>query len=287
MKKVKLLLLIALITPTFLLSQEIDIVLIGGQSNATGQGYIRNIPNCFEIDTTVKLYYSKFLNRGEGSEIWGPLSQASGSKEKFGVELSLGTTLQGNLPSKRVALIKHTLSGSNLHTQWNPGNIEGEEMGLEYQKFITTVKNGLAQLEKEGYKPIIRAMVWQQGEADARTDAGIERSKNYAKNLNNLITSIRTEFNSPDMLFVYGEVLPLTAERFPARDLVRAGQIEVSEDSGSSYSLKGAILVESDDLQMIASDYKSPTPNDDVHLGTYGLLNLGERFAKEIIERFK
>lgn len=34
-------------------AQEIDVFLIGGQSNATGQGYVRNIPAAFRVDTTV------------------------------------------------------------------------------------------------------------------------------------------------------------------------------------------------------------------------------------------
>ena len=72
-------------------AQEIDVFLIGGQSNATGQGYVRNIPAAFRVDTTVRFYYSRFLNKGEGGGQWMALCQASETKDKFGVELSLGT----------------------------------------------------------------------------------------------------------------------------------------------------------------------------------------------------
>ena len=34
-----------------LVAQEVNVVLIGGQSNATGQGYVRNIPKSFQADT--------------------------------------------------------------------------------------------------------------------------------------------------------------------------------------------------------------------------------------------
>ena len=37
-------------------AQEVDVFLIGGQSNATGQGYVRNIPATFKVDTTVWFY---------------------------------------------------------------------------------------------------------------------------------------------------------------------------------------------------------------------------------------
>ena len=170
-----------------LAAQEVNVVLIGGQSNATGQGYVRNIPKSFQADTTVMFYYSKYLNQGEGGERWRPLCQASETWDKFGVELSLGTALQDYFPERKWALIKHALSGSNLYQQWNPGNREGESQGEEYAKWLQTVKQALQELKTKGYTPVIRAMVWQQGEADAREIAGMENSRRYGENLRNLI----------------------------------------------------------------------------------------------------
>ena len=141
-------------------AQVVDVYLIGGQSNATGQGYVRNIPVSFRLDTTVLFYYSRFLNNGEGGECWRPLCQASETKDKFGVELSLGTKLQKLYPERRVALIKHALSGSNLYEQWNPGNRSGDVRGEEYVKFVETVYSGIKDLERQGFHPVIRAIPW-------------------------------------------------------------------------------------------------------------------------------
>ena len=74
---IKKLLLLICLTPLFIKAQTIDVILIGGQSNATGQGYVRNIPRSFKVDQSVNFYYSKFLNRGVGGETWQPLQQAS------------------------------------------------------------------------------------------------------------------------------------------------------------------------------------------------------------------
>ncbi|MBS7341991.1 MAG: hypothetical protein KIH02_02490 [Parabacteroides sp.] len=269
-------------------SQEvIDVFLIGGQSNAVGIGIINNIPESFRVDTTVLFYHSKYLNGGSGSECWKILSPASVKPEWFGVELSLGTKLKQYFPHKNIALVKHALSGSNLYEQWNPGNKLGEKQGEEYVKWINTVQVSLRLLKEKGYKPIIRAMVWQQGEADARDIAGLSNSRKYGDNLRNFILQVRKDLESPNMLFVYGEVMPLTAERFPGRKLVRKGQIDVSEKSRSSLSVENAILVEGDDLQMISTDYHTTLPHDDVHLGTYGILTLGDRFAKVIFDNLK
>lgn len=260
----------------------IDIYIIGGQSNATGQAIMRNIPQSFKKDTTVNIFYSRYLNRGKGGECWQNLCQASDAEDKFGVELSLGTKLKEFFPEKEIALIKHSLSGSNLYDQWNPGNRKNERQGDEYRKWINTVNLALSQLRKMGYKPILRAMVWQQGEADARDWAGMKNSMEYGKNLRNFITQVRKDLNSPDLLFVYGKVIPIAAKRFPGRDLIRQAQYDISEASKSSLSVKNTILIETDDLQMLSSDFRSPAPKDDVHLGTYGILELGERFAKAI-----
>ena len=108
---------LGIILPILAQQKEIDVYLVGGQSNATGQAYVKNIPASFKIDTRVRIYYSRFLNKGEGSEQWNPLCQASETKNKFGIELSLGTKLQSLYPKPQIALIKHALSGSNLYQQ--------------------------------------------------------------------------------------------------------------------------------------------------------------------------
>lgn len=247
---------LGIILPILAQQKEIDVYLVGGQSNATRQAYVKNIPASFKIDTRVRIYYSRFLNKGEGSEQWNPLCQASETKNKFGIELSLGTKLQSLYPKPQIALIKHALSGSNLYQQWNPGNRQKNIRGEEYINFIKTVKDAIISLKQQGYRPIIKAMVWQQGEADARDIAGMEQSRQYSSNLKNFIEQIRKEFNSENMLFVYGTVIPITASRFTGRELVRKAQFAVSNNSNSEFSVNNALLIPADDLQMLYNDYQ-------------------------------
>lgn len=284
MKRISVITLLLLACGIMQAQKPVDIYLIGGQSNSTGQGRVSNLPQSFIVDKSVMLFYSKYTNQGEGSMQWQPLCPAAESKDRFGMELSLGNSLQKWFPERKIAIIKHGLSGSNLYAQWNPGNRPGEHQGAEYKKFIETVNAGIKALKEEGYAPVIRGMLWQQGEADARELAGEENNKAYGRNLKNFIEQVRKDVGCENMPFIYGTVLPLAAERFSGRGLVKEAQRLVSEAANSELSVKNAVLVEADDLQMLHSDYQSPDPKDDVHLGTFGLLTLGERFAKAIFE---
>lgn len=269
--------------------KPIDVYLIGGQSNATGQGYMVNIPEDFTIDTAVMFFYSDGLGGGGVAMQWGPLCQASETLDKFGVELSMGSVLKNQYPNHDIALIKHALSGSNLYSQWNPGNNNNDELnfGPEYREFIQTVEEAINGLRACSYEPTIRGMVWQQGEGDARDIAGIENSNNYGENLRHFILRVREQFNSPDMLFVYGYVIPVPLERFTGREEVRTSQKNVDQGSGHPMAVKGAFVVETDDLPLRCDEPNSPYPNDSVHFNTYGIIELGNRFARKIIEERK
>jgi hypothetical protein len=129
-------------------ADEINVILIGGQSNATGQGYVNNIPPCFKTDKRILLYYSGSLKGTGPAERLVPLSPASESPDRFGVELSLETALQKKFPQKKWAIIKHARSGSNLFRQWNPGKTSQDKQGEEYVKLIRTVRNGMEALKK-------------------------------------------------------------------------------------------------------------------------------------------
>jgi hypothetical protein len=268
--------------------KPIDVYLIGGQSNATGQGYMVNIPEDFSIDTTVMFFYSAGLGGGGLSLQWGPLCQASETPDKFGVELSMGAALNKQSPGQEIALIKHALSGSNLYAQWNPGKNQQDDssFGPEYEKFVTTVEEGLKGLRAHSYEPTIRAMVWQQGEGDARDIAGMENSNNYGKNLRHFIQRVREQFHAPDMLFIYGYVIPVPLDRFTGREEVRAAQKHVDQGSGHPLALEGAFVIETDDLPLRCDEPNSPYPRDSVHFNTYGILELGLRFAAKIKEAY-
>jgi hypothetical protein len=262
---------------------KIDVYLIGGQSNATGQGYIANMADTMKTDTTILLFHSgrPHLNSGKAAYTWMPLRQASESPDRFGMELSFGSKIRLYDHNKQIAIIKHAHSGTNLFRQWNPGKDKNDtaHWGPQFKTFVQTVDSGLNELRKMGYKPVIKGMLWHQGESDAiNTDSA---SYKYAVHLSHFIARVREQFNTTNMPFVYGYIRPQTDKSADMIARIIQAQHDVASDSKTPLSVKGIKVFKTDDLSQRANDNKTPYPNDHVHFGTDGTWMLGVRMAQQ------
>ena len=99
-----------------------------------------------------------------------------------------------------------------------------------------------------------------------------------------MIQRVREQLQVPDMLFVYGYVLPPpVVYAFGAE--VRKAQYLVQENSRDSLASPGALLINTEDLSHRATDPDTRYPNDHVHFGTNGTFLLGVRMAEKIALR--
>jgi hypothetical protein len=268
------------------LTQAMDIYLIGGQSNATGQGYVQNLdsakiatltsefPRPFQIDQRVQFYYIKGtgLNNGKPQLTWMPLMQCSEDPIRFGPEIGFGNRMMQLHSKDTIGIIKYAKSGATLSVNWNPGTsmTDTTQWGPEFKWFVTAVTSGLAALKSKGITPEIRGMLWQQGESDTGYD-------HYATMLGHLIDRVRAQFNVPNLLFVYGYVYPAN----PASE-IRTSERDVDQNSGTKYAKSKAFVVWSQDLELRKNDPWLPDTSlntDAVHFGTAGILELGRRMA--------
>ena len=85
------------------------------------------------------------------------------------------------------------------------------------------------------------------------------------------------------MLFVYGFVYPKSSFG-TGRDQVRAAEANIDQDSGNALAVPHAFVVDTDDLELRADDPNTCYPNDLIHFGTAGQLELGKRFARKTHE---
>ncbi len=271
-------------------ANTVDVYLIGGQSNATGQGYSKNLPSGFTIDTKVQIYHSSSIVSGGAANAWISLRAASEGTDscnlglRFGPELGFGNAIQSYYPARAIYIIKHAVSNTGLAIDWAPGSSAGDSahFGPQFQTFVTTVSGGLKALEDKGLHPLIRGMLWQQGERDV--DMGGTAASSYGKNLAAFIARVREQWSAPDMLFVYGYIYP-ASNYGTARDQVRQGQADVDGDSGSPLAVKAAFVVTDDNLSLRANDPNTCLPNDKIHFGTQGQLDLGTLMATKVHDK--
>jgi carbohydrate esterase-like sialic acid-specific acetylesterase len=260
----------------------VNVFLIGGQSNATGQGYTKNYPREFMIDERVQLYHSTKIISSTGGNVWGPLRHASeradNCGDRFGPELGFGNEVQALYPGRHIAIIKHATSGTDLVSDWVPGSspTDAAHFGAEFKIFVATVDSGLKALKDKGLEPKIVGMLWQQGEADV--DLMGTAASEYGQHLSALIARVREQWSVPDMLFVYGFVYPKSKFGL-ARDQVRAAEANVDQDSGNALAVHHAFVVNTDDLELRKDDPGTCYADDLTHFGTAGQLELGKRFA--------
>lgn len=269
---------------------DVDVYLIGGQSNATGQGYAKNIPSTFVINTKVQIYHSSGINSGGAANTWIALRGASEGADncnlglRFGPELGFGNNIQSLYPSRAIYLIKHATSNTGLAIDWAPGSnaTDTSHFGAQFKTFVSTVDGGIKALKNKGLNPIIRGMLWQQGERDV--DMGGTSASNYGKNLSAFIARVREQWSAPNMLFVYGYIYP--ASNFgTARDQVRQAQADIDQDSGKTLAVKNAFVVVDDTLSLRANDPGTCLPDDKIHFGTQGQLDLGKLMATKMHDK--
>jgi hypothetical protein len=87
----------------------VKVFLLAGQSNMRGMGDPADLkPPYTESPATVKIWEGKS---------WVPLV-AKG--DHFGPEIAFGHAMARQMPDVEIRLIKHAVSGSNLHTHWAP-----------------------------------------------------------------------------------------------------------------------------------------------------------------------
>jgi hypothetical protein len=246
-----LLLTVGALAPLTVTAATINVFLVGGQSNAVGQG------EAAALSTVNPLLGSQgdvryYLN---GTKI-AALQPWNGS---FGPELAFGRSMADYYADGSVAILKYAAGGTNLYEQWNPAG------GSVYNGFITAINDSLANLAAAhpGDTVNLRGMIWMQGESDAVPI----RSERYGANLTAFIADLRARYGV-ELRFVIGELsVNQTALSLPLLGDVREGQEAVA----AADPLTG--LINTDDFSLKI---------DRLHFDTYGQLDMGAAFAAEM-----
>ncbi|MEL6250430.1 MAG: sialate O-acetylesterase [Bacteroidota bacterium] len=231
-------------------------VLMGGQSNMVGQG----IPQA-EESYPLYLSYFNYGQNGKGEII----------TDKFGPERSLKDELMSYKPvrHRQVFLLKYAIGGSSL-LDWTPeyskekAKITGNErFGNMFETFFQYIDT----IRKE-YDPEIKALLWMQGERDARIP---EAGKDYYVNFKKFIEEFRKRLGDENLPIIFARVNP-PIERYPALEIVNEAQKRIANEMDAVY------MIETEGL----AKYK-----DEVHYNSEGQIELGKRFAVELLKHLE
>ena len=248
---------------------EINVWLIGGQSNAVG--YASDVTpeqaqdnRYFEgFDNVLYYGYSeKFVPEME-KVAFGQGQGLNKAGAEIGIAEALGDSGTMNIVIKYAQgatyLYPNTTSkySVNYGTWTSPTYIknhnidtEGTKTGLLYTNFLDTIRTTCDMLDEMGYKPVVRGMWWMQGEAECgnATEAGA-----YAELLETLILDVRRDVGEivgadlSNMLFAFGKIYrnPDPSYSQPAYlSTVTACQEQVAAKEGFN-----AVLVDPTDCQ--------------------------------------
>lgn len=275
-------------------SNVIDVYLIAGQSNAAGWSPMDTV-NFSNYDSQYTegfdnvLYYGKVptsntLNHFELDPVKAGLGYTA---SHFGPELGMASVLQDE--ENKVAIVKYAIGGSFLAPEtahknattgtWtspsyisnNSIDITNTNIGKHYRDWETNLQNALTEMVSQGYDPVIKGIVWHQGEAE--TDAGFEH---YANDYVNMLTCLINDFRA--------SVSTITGDDYSKLPVV-LGKISKAQNITSSVEVvRNAQQLVSDTVENVfITDATDFTKVDSWHLTGADMITHGQNCANVLL----
>jgi len=229
-------------------SPPAKVYILAGQSNMVGIASSSNLPSdlagprddVWGFEITENVFFPK--------PRWSRLDAGG----VFGPEISFARRMADH-HRQPVGVIKVAKGGTSLAQDWSP-----DRRGDLYDWLVATVQEAVKTGAFE-----IEAVIWMQGERDARIEA---MAGLYAQNLTHFIQKLRGDLNQPDLPFVFGRVNPPKMYS-PFVDQVRRAQ--------QGLDMPYAVMVDCDGLTK---------QRDGLHYNAAGQVALGQRFATALIK---
>ena len=225
----------------------IDVYLLAGQSNMSGHGAPDAVPEALRGPHPSALLFFAPLNPPDHERSrrlhvrhWQSLQPGAGSfPGGFGPELSFGHTLAAR-SSRPVALIKSDKGGSSLLDDWEPDKVDDPTTLLN--RCLVDAADALEALRDDGHDPVLRGLVWYQGECETR-DRGHDPD-DYTPALHRLIVRVRDRLaDGGDLAKVLFRVNPHDGRPTPHFASIRRQLVEFADADPL------AAWVDVDDLQ--------------------------------------
>lgn len=213
--------------------KKAKIIVLAGQSNAVGVGWVDYLPRHFDSDTVAKFmsgYENVLINyfshdKKSGGFVPVTVGCTEVSKNTLGPEVGIAQTLESKYPDGEFFIVKCAFGGTNLFHDWLPPSCAGEyddnarydgkrNAGWCYNELADIMRESIADLKNKQYSPEIAAFCWMQGESDADTS---EHVSDYSARYETMLSDFTAEFGCyyNNCIFIDGgisEMWPLYRE---------------------------------------------------------------------------
>ncbi len=265
-------------------NQTAHIILLGGQSNATGvssNAYLKqNVsPQKYEeYENGYDNVYINYINENGNTKSEGFINAKLGcgfSSEMFGPELGLAEKLHESYPNEKFFIIKYAYAGANLNKQWlSPASLG--PTGKLYTGFINFVKSNIDYLIGKGYNINLNAMCWMQGESDSGDRKIANKYETYTLNFAKDVRKDLAMHGGQNLLFV-DAFIDNTFWKY--HDIINGAKLSIA----NRYT--NHAVVDTVYHGLTTKNEPADTP-DTAHYDSLSELKLGQLFAGEILSRF-
>lgn len=234
-----------------LISQNLDIYLLIGQSNMAGRAEITS-----DLRDTLERVY--LFNGSQWEKASNPLNKYSNTRksidmQKLGPGYTFVRTLSQHIDND-IGLVVNARGGSSIE-EWQKGYTGENDFDL-YEKALERIK-------KAASDGTIKGIIWHQGESNQ------SRSSSYMDSLIKLVGDIRSDLGMPDLYFVAGQI-----------GQWRNGSIDINKVIKQiPQKIDSAGYVVADGLTPLNEDYTDP------HFDSRSQKILGERYAWEVLNK--
>lgn len=242
------------------LADEIDLHVMGGQSNMQGwRSDARYYPaDPRHLDSTIPFYYEA-VDYASTNHQWETLHSQGGhfALGHFGPEVTFARSIKNY--GFKPAIFKFSFGSSSLETVW-----KGPGQGGLYDRMIRELQHSIKLLQQQGHQVTIRSFTWIQGETDAGSD---DLANRYYYNLCRLLHHFRHNIaRNPRLPVILGvdEQHPLVKQR---PQVVAAQQKLAAEDANTAYT------------SMLGLE-----KSDVTHLTANGVIQHGNRLFKAYLQ---
>lgn len=264
--------------------KRVKVILLMGQSNATGIGRIEYLKegttpeqfakyeNGFDsvkinycVDNHSNCSRGEFVSVDLGCSVWDSV---------FGPEVGMAERFCEVWGDEEVIILKYTYSGTSLYYQWLKYGARGP-IYLAMRKYVDTY---MTALRKAGYDARIGAVCWMQGESDSFEPAVYQR---YYRAQSNFVSYLRKDFakyaEEGGICFIDAGIS--NSPCWPGYENINAAKQKMAAESDLNYYFS---TIEAG-LEWGVEPTESP---DLAHYGALSTLKLGHLFADFVIQAY-